>query len=159
MIFELLDPSQVALQVAAQDSDGTPKLDVTSADVRVYHLDGGGTEIVDLVSTSMSQVGASSVWRYLWQPASLAVYDYVAEYSLADSEGNTFVGLEDVLVRDIAVQTDLEVVKAVETGRWKIENNQMTFYDDTGVTPLLVFDLTNSFGAPTMNDVFERVPV
>lgn len=58
-----------------------------------------------------------------------------------------------------SIATDLAVVKKVETGRWKIENNQMVFYDDDGVTPLLTFDLKDAAGDPSSTSVFERVRV
>jgi hypothetical protein len=52
----------------------------------------------------------------------------------------------------------IEIVKLVETGRWKIFNNQMIFYAGDGSTPLLTFNLKDSAGNPTMQDVFERDP-
>jgi hypothetical protein len=35
----------------------------------------------------------------------------------------------------------------------------MTFYAADGLTPLLVFNLKDAAGQPTMADVFERVPL
>ncbi len=154
----LLNPSQVILQVAAQDIDGTPKLNVASGTVRVYHITGAGAEVEDLASVPLVQVGATNTWRYRWVPASLAVDDYFAEYTLVDTNAKTYIGLEDILVRDMATQTDLAILKQVETGRWKIIANQMIFYEDDGVTPLLTFDLKDEGGVATMIDVFERVP-
>lgn len=43
--------------------------------------------------------------------------------------------------------------------RWKIDNNQLTVYDNDGTTPLRVFDLKDSAGAPTETSPYERVPV
>jgi hypothetical protein len=34
----------------------------------------------------------------------------------------------------------------------------MVFYEDDGITPLLVFNLKNEAGLPAMDEVFERVP-
>ena len=154
----LLNPAQVILQVAAQNPDGTPKLNVDNGSVRVYHVTGAGAEVEDLASVPLVQVGASNTWRYRWTPAALPVDDYFAEYTLEDTVGKTYIGLEDVLVRDIATQTDLAILKQFETGRWKIVANQMIFYEDDGVTPLLTYDLFDEGGVPTMEDVFERVP-
>jgi len=55
--------------------------------------------------------------------------------------------------------TDLTYVKQKESGRWKIENNQLTYYDDDGVTVLKRFNLFNSRGLPTNQNPYERVPV
>jgi len=36
----------------------------------------------------------------------------------------------------------LALMKKIETGRWKILNNQLIIYDDDGITPLKTFDLS-----------------
>jgi len=156
-----LNQSEVTLQVYAMNPDGSQKLDVTSGTVRVYYMNAGVEQEV-LAATPLVQVGATNVWRYTWNPASLPVREYVAEYKINDVVRSAKIS-EDVVVRDIATQTDLliikadvELIKKVETGRWKIESNQMTFYDDDGVTPLLVYNLYDDAGVPSMTDVFER---
>ena len=47
------------------------------------------------------------------------------------------------------------------TGRWKIIDYQMIFYDTDGVTPLNTYDLFDDDGNPTNigDEVWERVPV
>ena len=52
----------------------------------------------------------------------------------------------------------VELVRKIQTNRWKIENNQLIIYDDDGETPLLRFDLKDRLGRPTEVNVFERVP-
>lgn len=174
MILERPDPTQVVLQATAHNIDGTPKLTLLSATVRVYHVS-GGTEISDLGVTALTQVGATSVWRYIWPPASLAVGQYFAEYSLTDTDGAMFVDAEEITVQDFSLQTDLEalqgdvtgvmadveLIRKVETGRWKIDQvtDTMTFYDDDGVTPFLTFNLKDIDGLPNHVNIFERDPV
>ena len=158
MLIDMPDPSQVALQVVAQDSNGTPKSNVVSASVRVYHIV-GGVEVDVLGATALTQVGTSSTWRYVWEPVSLGSGQYVVEYSLSDDLGATFVGVEDLAIRDFAKQEDLEFIRAVESGRWKIVGNQMIFYDEDGVAELMRFNLFDEAGFPTMGNVFERVRV
>lgn len=152
-----LNPAQIILQTAAMSPDGTPKTDVVSGSVRVYHINGVGAEVDDLIATALVRVGVTNIWRYQWKPTSLAVGDYTAQYSLVDTIARTFSGLEDIFVRDIATQTDLSIVKKIETGRWKIVANQMLFYDDDGVTVLYTFDLKDAAGSPSMTSVFERI--
>lgn len=47
---------------------------------------------------------------------------------------------------------------AIEAGEWKIENDQMIFYNEVGVE-IARFDLFNALGQPAMDNVFRRVPV
>lgn len=165
MILISLNEPSVTLQVYALEQDGSDKLDVSSGTVRVYYV-AAGSEVELLVSTPLVQVGATNVWRYEWSPVSFPTGEYIAEFSLVDVYGSSTTIGEDVVVRDLdglakqstllLVQADLEIVKQVEAGRWKIENNQMTFYDDDNVTPLLVFNLYDQAGLPSMEDVFER---
>ncbi len=57
------------------------------------------------------------------------------------------------------IVNDVSIIKKVETKRWKIQNNQMVFFDDDNSTPLLVFDLKDENGDPTMESPFERTPI
>jgi len=160
MIVLRPNPSQVVLQLAVQNLDGTPKQTLLSAKVRVYHLS-GITEVQDLSTTNLTQVGTSNIWRYVWTPASLDVGQYFAEYSLEDIDGATFVDVEDIVIQDFALQADLELIKKVEKGRWKIDQttDQMIFYDEDGLTPLLTFNLKDINGLPSHINIFERDPV
>jgi len=150
------NPSKVILQVQAQNPDGAPKLSLLSAAVRVYHLD-GAAEVEDLTSVPLAQVGSSNTWRYIWSPGSLPAGNYFAEYDLTDTDGIQFVGVENVDVFDVAKQVDLNLIKQIESGRWRIANNQMTFYDTDGNT-ILTFNLLDQSGTPTMGQVYERTP-
>jgi len=55
-------------------------------------------------------------------------------------------------------QLDLDYLKQKESGRWKIENDQLTYYEDDGVTPLRTFNLFDKDGRPTNLNPTERVP-
>ena len=102
MIIDLPNPTQVNLQVIAQNPDGTPKLNISTSDVRVYNMV-GAVETDVLASTGMSQVGATSTWRYVWAPGSLPVGQYVAEYTMVDAVPKTWIGGEDIVVRDFSL--------------------------------------------------------
>lgn len=158
MILLRPDPASVVLQILAVGLDGTPKLDVVSGTVRVYQVTGAG-EVEVLPVTSLDPVPGTGTWRLLWEPVELDVGQYVVEYQLVDILGQACVVPEDIAVHDLAIQADLELVRQVETGRWKIVANQMFFFADDGLTPILVFNLKNEAGLPAMDEVFERVPV
>lgn len=193
MILERPNPSQLVLQITANNQDGTPKTELRAARVKVYHIVSGAP--VDLLDwTDMAQIGTSNVWKYVWEPTSLAVGQYTIQYALQDMAYANYSGLEDLVVQDFALQTELEtdlgnlqtaiegditdlgdtlgaqlvalqadvtLLKKVARGRWKIDDvlNQMIFYDDDGITPLLTFDLKDINGLPSSVNVFERVPV
>ena len=86
------------------------------------------------------------------------LYEFEAETSLSQadilSDATPFNGADIALMK-----ADIELIKKVESGRWKIVNNQMIFYDDDDLTPLLTFNLTNKGGTPTETTVYERTPV
>lgn len=65
---------------------------------------------------------------------------------------------------DAADSADLAATAAImvrkfQTNRWKIVSNQLVVYDDNGTTPFKTFNLLDQSGAPTMTNIFERVPV
>lgn len=163
ILAELNQPNIVLQVIAIELSDGSIKDNVTSCVVRVYYVN--GTELEILGSTSLSEVSTGK-WRYEWEPVSLAVGEFIIEYTLVDDDGITTMINEDLIVRDIATQSllslissDLALVKQIESGRWEIDSNQMIFYDTDNTTPILTFDLFDSNGDPSEDNVFERTPV
>lgn len=67
--------------------------------------------------------------------------------------------VEEIIIKDFAKQTDVAFIKKIETGRWKIVDNKMYFYDNDNQTPLLVFELKDINGIPTMVNAFEQIPL
>ena len=61
------------------------------------------------------------------------------------------------------VGVDVEFIKQIEGGRWKIDETtqQMVFYEDDNVTEVARFDLLDSGGSPTGTpaDAYERTRV
>lgn len=159
MIVERPDPSQVVLQAVTKNLNGTPKTSLTSATVRVYHVNAVGAEVEDLAPTALAQVGSTNTWRYRWTPGALDVGHYFAEYALVDSDGVSFVDTEDIVVQDFALQVDVAFIKAVESGKWEILNDQMIFYDTSGAE-ILRFNLFDINGVPTNGiNMYKREPV
>jgi hypothetical protein len=52
----------------------------------------------------------------------------------------------------------IEIVKDFENGRWRIDKtlNQMIFFKDDNITEIARFNLYDSAGNPTIDNVFER---
>lgn len=80
-------------------------------------------------------------------PTAQQVADAVWDEVLAD---HTVLGSSAALIKGL--------VKHAQN-RWKIDNNQLTIYDDDATTPLYVFDLKDASGNPTETSPYERVPL
>jgi hypothetical protein len=57
-----------------------------------------------------------------------------------------------------SIAADIATIKQIETGRWKIVNNQFIIYDSDNTSTLYAFDLKDSSGDPTETDPVERYP-
>lgn len=111
IIIETPNPDEVILQAVAENPDGTPKTSLTTSTVRVFYMS-SGSEIEVLSSTSLIQVGSKNIWRYTWEPSSLVVGQYFAEYYLVDDDGAPWREIEGIVVKDFAEQTDLAALKS-----------------------------------------------
>lgn len=58
-----------------------------------------------------------------------------------------------------AQETTALLTRKIATNRWQMVNNQLVFFDDDKITPLVTFDLKDAHGNPAMKDVFDRVPL
>lgn len=157
MIVDRPNPSQVVLQTAVHNLDGTPKIALASAHVRVYHMS-GAAEVEDLASTVLPHVGSSNVWRYVWTPGALVVGQYFAEYALVDLDGASFADVENLTIQDFALQVDVELIKQLKIGTWEIDNNQM-IYKNTSGDEIARLDLYDINGMPTNGiNMYKREP-
>lgn len=69
---------------------------------------------------------------------------------------NTNIGTITAAISNI--ETALALIEAIERGEWKIENNQMIFYN-LASAEVARFNLFDKFGAPASEDIYRRVPV
>ncbi len=150
------DPSQVTLQLTAHNIDGTPKLALASAKVRVYHMN-GASELEDLALIDLTQVGTTNTWRYVWASPTMPVGVYFAEYALVDNDGANFTDFDTLFVMDVALEesldavqgdvtglmADVELIKQLKIGSWEIINNQMIYKDTSGaeIARLNLYDI------------------
>ena len=121
MIIDYTDPSEVLLQISAQNPDGSPKSTLSLAKIRVYHIN-SGSENVDLIQQDLSYVTVSKVWRYIWEPTSLTVGHYVIEYKLTDDDAITAYFLEDIVIQEQAPtveEIDAELTENHGDGNWQ----------------------------------------
>lgn len=90
--------------------------------------------------------------------ASAAGDPWTAELPGSYAPGSAGKLLSDLAGTADAAALDLAFLRQMESGRWRIVDNQMIFYAEDGVTPLRAFDLKDADGNPTTTDVLERVP-
>jgi hypothetical protein len=158
-----ISPSQLVLDIVALKPDGDAKTNVTSATVRVFKIV-SGSEVDVLSLQALTQVGSTNVYRYVWTPGTLDAGNYLIEYKLEDSDSLLTTVHEELvagyLEADIdAIASDVEVIKKIETGRWKIIANQLILYGPDNTTEIARFNLFDSSGNPTSDAVADRVKV
>ncbi len=69
--------------------------------------------------------------------------DHVANHVWAHADG-------------ILTASGVETIRKIEMGKWKIESNQMIFYEPDNITEIMRFDLFDEAGDPANTDIFDR---
>jgi len=144
--------------------NGIPKTGL-SPTIRIRNVD---TNALIVTDASMSEVG-DGFYKY-----DFASYDASINYVIRMDGGDTLANAERYCVaanesyrEDVASQVwattidgtsvttsqALNIIRKVEVGKWAIVGNQMIFYEEDNVTPLLTFNLDDA-SAPAM-----RTPV
>lgn len=124
----------------------TPTIDIVNIDTDTSVISGGSM----IQSTSMAH-------HYYYD---FVAYDSSINYAITVDGGVSLSGNERYHFSEIeSVKDDINIIKAIETGRWRMVSNQIIFYDSDGTTPLYTFDLKDGDGNPTMENPLERVPV
>ena len=131
----------------------TDKMNFTGDDIKAT-LDG------EEVTTDTASRTASKATGFATEnPPSQVLNDYKATGFSTHTPENVRTEIDNNSTMLSAMNDDIELIKKVENGRWKILNNQMVFYDDDNITPLLIFDLKDANGDPTESSPTERTPV
>ena len=58
-----------------------------------------------------------------------------------------------------AAAATAEIVRKIQTNRYKIVGTTLVIYDDNGTTPYKTFNLFDDVGTPSSTRIFERVPI
>ena len=100
----------------------------------------------------------SGAERYAYAGTESESGDMIAQavqpYILADVTPFNGADIASIKTTVNLSKTAIDIIRKVETGRWKITGTQMIFYDDGAVIPLLTFNLINDG-----TNITERVPV
>ena len=143
-------PAESALIYAqVLDIAGAP---ANSATVTLNLFKSDGTKYLD--SKAMTYItGSNGLYKYAFT-APTDLQRMIADVSATDP---TAYGTESIYVSKLA--NSIDSIKKIESGRWRIINNQLIFYDENETDVLYTFDLLDSDGNPSVTSVYERRPV
>ena len=130
-------------------------------------------------SVALNDIG-NGQYQYMWDSSSAITADMIVSTEYAVNTSNYQATDKDVLMFGIVNVDTAAIAAAVwnrqmdqhtidgsfgkgvnmifqtETGRWKIENNQMIFYKEDNVTEVMRFNLYDHDGNPSMSIVADR---
>lgn len=101
-----------------------------SIEIDTSVVSGSGEPIIVDSSSKMLQV-------YLEDFNSLSGSVWNSSFSNFNQNGT----MGSLINRITPMSQSIETVRKFTTGRWRIINDQMVFYDDNGITPIATFDL------------------
>ena len=132
------------------NNDLKPGIALIEFNALLYDPDGNASGI----TVTFAELG-NGHYRATFTPDAIGQWFLVVTHATYFPWGKA--GAIEVFENDFdTLGTDLELIKQVESGRWKIINNQMIFYGDDNLTELFRMNLYDSAGAPTMENVYER---
>jgi len=151
--------------------------------ITIYDLSDGSTVL--LTSNICSEIGITGLYRWnssniITQPTTFKQYLYIMSDGTNRFVGKFVLGgftdeIDDVKAKTDnlpsdpasesnvdavetkvdAVDVDVTLIKKIQTNKWKIVGNQLIIYNDDGVTPLKVFNLSGEQTTPYS----EKTPV
>lgn len=136
------------------DPGGSPITGLTSGSFGKKLYDSSGTEVSGTIPVTITELGSGN-YRASFIPDSVGHWYLVINHPTHFPSGKA--GSFQVFVEDFdTLGADLEFIKQIEGGRWRIINNQMIFYEDDNTTEVARFNLFDQGGSPSMVNVFER---
>jgi len=115
-------------------------IEVSSSNTQVYNAIQNMSSSIDYMSGSVTYLSSSMV-------------------ELSSSNNVVYNAVNDMSSSITQMSSSINKIEKIEKGKWKIESNQMTFYDEDGITIIGRFDLFDENGNPTSVNVFERRPI
>lgn len=134
-------------EFSVEDASGNPVIGLVNGDFTKYLYNPTGTEISGSIPVTVTGLG-NGLYRLSFTPDTLgswAVQIVNALYCHWGKHGNYF-----------CVSNSLDDLVSIESGKWKIVNNQMIFYKEDNITEIMRFNLYDSGGLPTQTNVMER---
>jgi hypothetical protein len=95
--------------------------------------------------------------QIVWDTGSAFSITYYANESINLSQQHSLITkIDSASDKMDDLKIDIQLIRDVTAGRWKIINNQMIFYGEDNATEVLRFDLLDESGNPSVESVFER---
>ncbi len=163
------------------------KLNLSATKLVARFYDNDNNELTGLSDVTFSVYRESDLWFYDWNDLTFKASGHTTldgaglEVDAANAPGDYYIAwtppADDEYITTATsptaaninptghvqiygqIEADLELIRKIETGRWRISANQMFFYETGNNTPFLTFDLKDSGGNPTTINPKERVPV
>jgi len=126
---------------------GSPKTGLTPL-ITVRKVDG----TVSVNAQAMTETG-SGFYYYDW-----AGYDEDQDYVIVADGTATLTGNDRYAYSSNETAGVGNILK-ISKNKWQIINNQLILYDDDGSTVLYTFNLVDSAGNASMQNIFKRTPV
>jgi hypothetical protein len=156
-VVEVLSQTQLSTY---QLRDGTTNTWHTGDNYKVYQIaqcsiSGGNLVAVDSNGTSINPITPTAFTQVQLANSSSATLQTLDGATIAEAvwdepmTGHATSGTAGEM---------LVLLQQVAANRLRVVSNQMIFYAVDGITPVLIFDLKDEAGNPTMTNVFERVP-
>jgi len=128
--------------------DGAPKTGL-NASLTIYNISDGSAVTTGAAVTEV----AGGFYKY-----DFSAFTNTGNYAFVFDGGATQPAGERYAVTTSGQYGDIEFIKDIEGGRWKIDTvlNQMIFYKSDNSTTVATFDLKGSGETATTENVFER---
>ena len=158
----IIDMNGAGQSLVVRNHNGSLKvINKTGTDTITMSLDGGAL-FVDLDTVTNGNIIVDGVGTIV--NAATREYlptGYYGDLYILNSLISTDTITESIWTDSIATAlvADVSFIKSVEGGRWKIENNQMIFYEDDNITEIARFNLLDSSGNASETNVMERTRV
>ena len=131
---------------AVFSENGSPKAGLSPV-VYVYDL---SDDSLVVNGEAMLEVGQGG-YKY-----NFAGFDRKKDYYVVCDGGEALVGAERYSYGSSRGLGDIDFLKQIEAGRWRIVENQMIFYEDDNMTELMRFDLFDNDGIAAEQNVKDR---
>lgn len=137
------------LEILVTDENGNYISELEYINYRIFRSDND----VLTVSGSLINVGDGI---YKEEVKFSDIGQYRVFYNLPDGYPDTIQGIMVVENELEKIKDDVNFIKNIESGKWELRDDQMTFYAFDNETELVKFNLFDSFGNPSMKNIFKR---
>jgi hypothetical protein len=141
--------------------DGFYKYEFTTYDSSlnyVFRSDGGASlPLGERYQTASNESFSEDIVESVWDANKI---DHLTPGTFGEAINSIDADVEQLRLDVISMTTLIQLLIKHECNRTRIDKiaKTLTVFDDDGITPIKVFDLFDSTGTPSVDEVCERVP-